>query len=158
MAKLIDAFIAWAVKRSPHEQAVVTFDDVFLFHRYQPFRLDEWHDELWDRHKDRYPKRPNSLPWWLPINAFLHSWNPEPGSQEGFHDHPRWSITICLKGQIIERTPWGDQLLKPGSFVVRSHRAIHAFKVPDDYSGEIWTLFIVGRRKHRQNTFVVTPR
>lgn len=137
---------------------VVTFDDKFLFTRYEFLRFDEWHDGLWDQYRDRYPVRPNKLPLWLPFNAFLHCWAPEPGTREGFHDHPRWSVTICLKGKITEVTPWGRRELRAGSIVIRSRKAIHAFEVPVDHHGETWTLFIVGRRKHRQNTFVVTPR
>lgn len=78
------------------------------------------------------------------------------GHKEAFHDHPRWSVTICLKGRIIERTPWGERELRPGSIVFRSRKAIHAFELPDQ-EGEVWTLFIVGRRNHRQNGYVVKP-
>jgi hypothetical protein len=155
---MIDRFLRWAVKRAAYEQRVVTFDDKFLFNRYEFLRFDEWPDSLWDEHRERFPVRPKKLPWWLPFNAFVHCWEPEPGTREGFHDHPRWSITVCLKGRISEITPWGRRDLRPGSIVIRSRKAIHAFEVPADYRGKTWTLFIVGRRKHRQNTYVVTPR
>ncbi len=148
--KLVDRFIRWAVDRTYHEQRVVTFDGKFLFNRYEFLRLDEY------VRGDGSIYRP--LPWWLPVNAFLHCWSPEPDSREGFHDHPRWSITICLRGHITEVTPWGRRLLRPGSVVVRGRKAIHAFEVPAEYEGKTWTLFIVGRRKHRQNTYEVTPR
>lgn len=108
--------------------------------------------------RDEYPNRPGELPWWRPFNAFLHCWCPAPELRESVHDHPRWSITICLRGRIIERTPWRERLLKPGSIVFRSHKAIHSFEVPAGYRGKTWTLFIVGRRKHRQNTYVVTAQ
>lgn len=161
---LVDLFIAWASRY--HEARVVTFDDKFLFDRFAFFRLDEWPDSWWDGHKDMCDKpgcrtcrrRPSSLPWWLPFNMSLHRWAPEPGSREGFHDHPRWSVTVCLKGRITELTPWGRRELRPGSIVIRSRRYIHAFEMPAELHGETWTLFIVGRRKHRQNTYVVTPR
>ena len=153
---MIDRFIEWAKRRAGHAVKVVTFDGVFLFDRYEFLREDEWPDKYWDPAKQ--PKRPYALPWWMPFNAMIHNWNPEPGSQEGFHDHPRWTITVCLKGRIIESTPWGERTLRPGSVVIRSRKAIHAFKVPDDFTGEIWTLFIVGRRKYRQNTYVITAR
>lgn len=155
---LIGRFLHWASHRAPHAQGVVTFDGKFLFNRYEFLRYDEATDEQWERRNPKPARRPNALPWWLPCNAFVHSWNPEPGSQEGFHDHPRWSVTICLVGRIMERTPWGDRLLRPGSIVIRSRKAIHAFKVPDDHVGPIWTLFIVGRRVARQNTYVITAR
>lgn len=153
----IDALIRRAT-RGKRKLNVVTFRGESLFLRYEFFRHDEWPDSWWDDHRDSYPTRPNALPWWLPFNMFLHRWQPEPGFEEDFHDHPRWSITVMLKGRIIERTPWGNRLLKPWSIVIRSRKAIHGFALDPTYDGEIWTLFIVGRRKHRQNTFVVTAR
>lgn len=72
------------------------------------------------------------------------------------HDHPRWSVTICLRGEIIERTPWGERTLRPGSVVLRSRKAIHAFRLPNGRRGKTWTLFIVGRRNYRQNTYAIT--
>lgn len=155
---IADAFIRWAVTRARRAQPVVTFEGKRLFDRYEFLRWDEWPDFWWDEHREAYPVRPNKLPWWLPFNAFLHNWQPEPGFAEEMHDHPRWSVTICLKGRIIERTPWGDRLLEPGSTVLRSRKAIHSFALPEEPQDEIWTLFIVGRRKYRQNTYVVTAR
>lgn len=153
---LADRFITWA-KRGIAVQPVITFEGQDLFDRYEFLRRDEWPDSWWDPNRDDYPVRPNRLPWYMPFNAFLHHWMLGPNTPESFHDHPRWSITICLKGKIVERTPWGERLLTPGSVVVRSRKAIHAFEVPEG-AGEVWTLFIVGRRKHRQNSYVVTPR
>ncbi len=74
------------------------------------------------------------------------------------HDHPRWSITICLRGRLIEHTPWGAHVLSPGVIVVRSRKAIHEFEVPIGFRGKTWTLFIVGRRNYRQNTYRITRR
>lgn len=137
-------------------QRVVTFDDAsgahkFLFWRFAPF----WYDE-WVSIKDGQRKVWNALPRWRPFNALLHQWLPEPGIRESWHDHPRWSITVCLAGTLIEHTPWGDNVLTAGSIIFRSHKYIHAFSVPE--GSKPWTLFIVGRRKHRQNSYVVTPR
>lgn len=155
---MVSAFIRWAVRRAPHVQPVVTFEGAPLFDRYEFLRHDEWPDSLWDKYKDKYAVRPCKLPWWLPFNAFVHHWKLGPDTPESFHDHPRWSITICLRGQIIERTPWGERLLTPGSIVFRSRKAIHAFEVPKGSAEEPWTLFIVGRRKHRQNSYAVIAR
>ena len=163
--RLVERFIAWAKSRAPHVQPVVTFAGDDLFDRYEFLRLDEWPDSIWDAHKAACDKsgcgmcarRPRSLPWWLPFNAFVHHWKLGSGTPESFHDHPRWSITICLKGRIIERTPWGERVLTPGSVVIRSRKAIYAFEIPAG-AGEVWTLFIVGRRKHRQNSYEITKR
>lgn len=142
-------FIIWCVRRCPHfrRTRVVTFDGRFLFRRYEFL----WFDEV-VRNGKHYRRRP----WWFPANAFLHCWRPEDGSREGFHDHPRWSITVCLKGQLTEHTPWRARVLRPGAIVVRSRKYIHAFAVEPKFAGKTWTLFIVGRRNHPQNTCVVT--
>lgn len=132
-------------------QRVVTFDGKFLFWRFAPFANDEWVSA-----KDGVLKHWNRPPWWRPFNALLHQWLPEPGTREGWHDHPRWSITICLAGEMIEHTPWGDNHLRPGSIIFRSRKYIHAFSVPK--GSKPWTLFIVGRRNHAQNSYAVFPR
>jgi hypothetical protein len=157
--KLVDRFIVWAKAHAKDMANVVTFEGDDLFTRYEFFRVDEWPDKWFDRKLAVEPKakRPNALPWWFPVNAFLHHWRLGPNTPESFHDHPRWSITICLKGRIIERTPWGERLLTPGSVVFRSRKYIHAFEIPQD-AGEVWTLFIVGRRKYRQNSYQVIAR
>lgn len=97
-----------------------------------------------------------ALPWWAPCNALLHCWFAHEDVE--MHDHPRWSVTVCLKGQLIEKTPWGERVLRAGSIVFRSSRYIHGFRVAAEHSGRTWTLFIVGRRRRCQNTYVVTRR
>jgi hypothetical protein len=160
--RLARLFVGWVVAKSKAAKRlpipIVTFAGQALFERYEFFRRDEWPDSWWDDHRSAYPKRPNALPWWLPFNVFVHKWHPEPGFEEDFHDHPRWSVTICLVGRIVERTPWGNRTLKPGSIVFRSRKAIHGFALDPAYDGEVWTLFVVGRRKYRQNTYIVTAR
>jgi hypothetical protein len=46
----------------------------------------------------------------------------------------------------------------PGSIVFRSRKAIHAFRVPRETRGKSWTLFIVGRRNHPQNQYLIRPK
>ena len=138
---LVDRFIAWNLRRESHPQRVVRHEDgELLLYRYQPFWPDEW----------RGFHRP---PWWRPFNILLHQW--VGAHNEEMHDHPRWSITIVLRGKLIEHTPWRSRVLTPGSIVVRSHKYIHAFEFEP---GETpWTLFIVGRRNHEQSGFEVKP-
>lgn len=117
--------------------------------RYSPF----WDDEIQRGNNTIYRK----LPWYRPFNILLHHWR---AHDDGvfMHDHPRSSLTICLRGQITEKTPWGENILRPGSIVFRSHKYIHGFRVEKEHSCRTWTLFIVGRRKHCQNTYKVTRR
>lgn len=152
--------LLWLIRRVRADQGffnrkwsgrrVVTFEDKFLFWRFEPFWPDEWVGKE-GVHHDRPP-------WWRPFNALLHNWAPEPGTREGWHDHPRWSVTVCLRGRMTEHTPWGDKQLQAGAIVIRSRKAIHAFSIPEGFSGKTWTLFIVGRRNHRQNSYTVSPR
>lgn len=146
---MVRDMIAWAVRRARGEaqaQRVETFAGQPLFWRFAPI----WPDEF--RSGEQSFCRP---PWWRPFNVLLHGWRVQP--PEEFHDHPRWSVTICLLGRIIERTPWGQRTLRPGSIVIRSRKAIHAFEVPPQ-ADRPWTLFIVGRRDYRQNTYAIVPQ
>ena len=149
LAAIAKRLILWAVRRDGDPVRVVTFEGTPLFRRYMPFRRDEW----WNAARGAWVNR---LPWWLPVNAFVHRWTNS--ERADFHDHPRWSITVCLRGRIIEHTPWSTRELRPGSVVFRSRKFIHAFELPPGSAGKTWTLFIVGRRKHAQNSYVVTRK
>lgn len=155
---LVASFILWAVRRTEHQRhgayIVVTHGGDRLFKRFEFL----WPDEYLGKYPDGSERMVHTPPWWRPFNVLLHRWCPAANLREATHDHPRWSITICLRGRIIERTPWGERLLKRGSIVIRSHKAIHSFEVPQGFCGKTWTLFIVGRRKHGQNTYVVTAQ
>jgi hypothetical protein len=147
---MISALSTWLIRRAqakePHPIRVVTHDTKqLLFHRYQPF----WPDEFVTR-AGRHFNRP---PWFRPFNVLLHHW--QAGHAESMHDHPRWSITIVLRGRLTERTPWGERALRPGSVVLRSRKAIHAFILPE--GEDVWTLFIVGPRNHSQNGYIIRP-
>lgn len=146
--KLLDQIalaLFWRTRRAgrrPHP--VVTFEGRFEFWRFEPFWPDEWNGR-------------NRPPWWRPFNALLHYWKPDKDAHEPFHDHPRWTVTIVLRGRIVEETPWTRRELRPGSIVVRSRKSIHRFFMPPGQR-TAWTLFLVGRRDHRQNTYQVEPR
>lgn len=118
-------------------------------HRYAPFLPDEHTPS--DGAKVYW-----KLPRWAPCNALLHHWRTH--EDEQMHDHARWSITVVLKGELIERTPWGERRLRAGSVVLRSTHYIHGFRCDREHSARTWTLFIVGRRKSVQNTYAVVRR
>lgn len=147
----VRALIMALVRRTPpgRRYKVETFEGKYEFRRFCPFWDDEWTSG------ERRFSRP---PWWRPFNVLLHHWRPDKDAREPFHDHPRWSVTVVLKGRITEETPWSSRSLTPGCIVIRSRKAIHRFFVPEGFSGRTWTLFIVGRRDHRQTTFSVIPR
>ena len=147
--RLIRCFILWARARAPYRQPVVTFDGKYSFSRFEFL----WPDEFISRGGEHF-NRPR---WWRPFNMMLHCWRPDHAG-ETFHDHPRWSVTICLRGQLTELTPWRSRVLTPGSVVIRSRKSIHAFQVAPEHRGKTWTLFIVGRRNHRQNRYLIQPQ
>lgn len=148
---IVNRFILWVIRKHRwRKRNVIRFDGTHLFARWEFL----WWDEGIKADGTHY-HRP---PWWRPFNAFLHLWHPTDDQQEGMHDHPRWSITICLRGKLIEHTPWRSRVLTPGSIVIRSRKYIHSFSVPHGFIGKTWTLFIVGRRNHVQSTYAVTSR
>lgn len=145
MNKLINMLILWMIKRNGSwTQNIITKNDEVIAKRFMPFWTDEWTSGSGQHHH-----RP---PWFRPFNILLHRWIK--GDEELMHDHPRWSITICLRGRLIEHTPWETKILTPGSVVFRSRKFIHRIEIPKKYSGKTWTIFIVGRRNHLQNYFV----
>ena len=150
---MIRFLIMWMVRRTPwHFQHPLTNwgregrPAKKLAMRYYPFLPDE---SLTSNNRIH-----RKLPWWIPCNALLHHWLSHDDNGD-MHDHPRWSITICLRGQITEMTPWGERTLTAGSFVFRGTRWIHGFRVLPEHSARTWTLFIVGRRKTMQNSYIV---
>lgn len=117
--------------------------------RYQPFFMDEHAVSDGSRLYWRLPR-------WAPFNALLHHWRTHEDVQ--MHDHQRWSVTIVLRGELTEKTPWGERRLRAGSVVFRSRRYIHGFRCEAEHSTRTWTIFIVGRRRGVQNTYEVTRR
>lgn len=112
--------------------------------RWWIFRPDEW----WD---DRRGQN-NALPWWRPFNVFLHRWD---GSDTGHpHNHPRWTITIVLRGGFMEQTQTREFWRTPGSVVFRRASYIHRVIVPKRLHRKTYTLFIVGRRTWKQSYLV----
>lgn len=153
---MIRALIAWMVRRTDwwDKYFLTSWSDEEGRHyrvgrRYAPFFQDEV------QRGDDTIYLP--LPWWAPFNALLHHWRTHDDGDR-MHDHPRWSVTICLRGELIEKTPWGERRLRPGAIVFRSTRYIHGFRVQPEHSWRTWTLFIVGRRVRPQNTYRVTRR
>lgn len=160
MKKLINKFILWAIRTKPYvknksniwyHQQIIGRHGKTSIRRFMPF----WEDESkYLRVKDGNVIINKPMPWYRFFNINLHWWYQDDG--ETFHDHPRWSITIVLRGQLIEETPWKTKILNPGSIVIRSYRSIHRFKMDSRYKGKTWTLFIVGKWKHSQNEYLIT--
>lgn len=147
---MIKRFIAWMVNRSPWDETHPLTDwgtKTKVAWRYAPF----WPDEIQRGNNTIWRK----LPWYRPFNILLHNWHTSDDGNN-LHDHPRWSITIVLRGQLTEITPWRERVLRPGNVVFRRAKYIHGFRVEKEHSNRTWTLFIVGRRKRPQNTYVVT--
>jgi hypothetical protein len=153
---VIRSFIMWMVRKTEwcHVHPLTPWPSDIrrvrrIANRYMPFLPDEL------QRGDDTIHLP--LPWWAPFNVLLHHWLAHDDLNE-LHDHPRWSITICLRGELTEKTPWGERTLRPGNVVFRSSRYIHGFRVKPEHSARTWTLFIVGRRRRAQNTYVLTRR
>lgn len=140
---IVQKFLLWAIKK-PKTDLWNENKDIGT-ERYYVFR----YDERWDKNHGLV----NRLPWYIPFNLFVHRWLK---SDDGaMHDHPRWSITIVLKGRLIEDTPIKRKWLTPGSVVFRSRKSIHRFEIPKLWEEKTFTLFIVGRRRYFQHYYNV---
>ncbi len=165
------AFILW-VRKHRYFHTITDWEGGRSFRRYCVLGyFDEWRDGKGKLHRPyKSPQkwmlwiwrktnrkvwlgRLNLMPHWFPFNVFLHWWNPVRLEDEEWHDHPRWTISIPLRGEILEETPWGTNVMRPGEIIFRSHRYIHRFKMKPEHKGKTWTLFIVGRRVHPQNIY-----
>lgn len=101
--------------------------------------------------EDPYMRR-----WWIIprnkiFNIYLHHMLHDDDDRAP-HDHPWWSLSLCLDGRIHEyeylhrKRPNGDQAFKlnkivAGDFKWRGTKFAHRLTLPD---GEAWTLFITG--------------
>lgn len=141
----MNRFILWLLSRCQHygRMNIIDFQGKTVANRWCPFWFDEWTGSDGKKH--------NRPPWYRPFNILLHRWVTGDRDLSVMHDHPRWSITILLRGKIIEHTPWEKKVLTPGSVVIRGRKYIHTIEVPPEYRGKTWTLFIVGRRNYLQH-------
>lgn len=73
----------------------------------------------------------------LRVHHFVRS-----DDDRAFHDHPWWFLTLVVKGSYIDRSPNGDDVLKPGS--VRFRPARHRHTV---VTYGVWTIVLTGRKK-----------
>lgn len=94
-------------------------------------------------------------------NIVIHNWRSS--EKHDLHSHPNWTVTIVLKGWIIEERANATYLLKskilrPGSIVFRNPHDFHRFIIPPSVqkSGGAWTLFIRAPWKYRQ--YFVDPK
>lgn len=76
------------------------------------------------------------------LNVYLHRFD---GSDEdrALHDHPWTSLSVMLRGEMVEVTAQGRRTIKAGA--VRLRRAKFAHRL--EHAGRTtWTLFITGPR------------
>lgn len=76
------------------------------------------------------------------LNVYLHRFD---GSDEdrALHDHPWASLSVMLKGELVEVTTQGRRTIKAGA--VRLRRANFAHRL-EHLGVTTWTLFITGPR------------
>jgi hypothetical protein len=70
----------------------------------------------------------------------VHHWL-KPDDDRAFHDHPWWFATIVLHGGYTDRSPAGDDVLRPGSARFRRARHQHTV-IPGEHGA--WTLMVTG--------------
>jgi hypothetical protein len=63
---------------------------------------------------------------------------------DGLHDHPWPWATWILSGGYWESTPKGRFWRKPGTFRIRTPKALHRLEIDPSVTEPVWTLFIMG--------------
>lgn len=93
-----------------------------------------------------YMNRWRVVPRNLAGNAHLHEYIRD-DDDRALHDHPWWSLSLCLRGRLVEvyrrRGTTLRREILPGSLVFRSGRFAHRLEVPEPGS---LTLFLTGPR------------
>jgi hypothetical protein len=85
--------------------------------------------------------------WWLIprnrfFNVYLHKFT-RSDSDRALHDHPWYSMSVLLKGKLLEHQLGADRWIKRFVPVFRSARFAHRLELIE---GPVWTLFITGPR------------
>jgi len=76
------------------------------------------------------------------FNIYLHQFL-DSDDDRALHDHPWVSVSILLKGELIEHLPNGDrQMIRRGRVIYRSPTYLHRIELPENQSAT--TLFITG--------------
>jgi len=76
------------------------------------------------------------------FNIYLHHIR-HSDDDRALHDHPWWSISLCLDGYMSEVTSEGRKLIEMGHLVVRSTNFAHRLEIAEGAAG-CWTLFVTG--------------
>ena len=74
------------------------------------------------------------------MNIYLHKFS-ESDYDRGLHDHPWWSLSFLLKGEMLEHTLNETKTLLRFMPVIRSAKFLHKLEL---IKGPAWTIFITG--------------
>lgn len=81
------------------------------------------------------------------FNIYLHKFIGD-DDDRALHDHPWWSFSVRLKGQIIEHEKHGWMIKSARAKRFRFRKADYAHRLSLHKSGKpCWTIFITGPRK-----------
>lgn len=88
----------------------------------------------------KYLKRWHIIPRNRFFNIYLHCFG-DSDDDRALHDHPWWSLSILLKGEMIEHSLKGRRHLPRFIPVIRSAKFAHRLEL---IKGPTWTIFITG--------------
>ena len=83
--------------------------------------------------------------WWLVprnrfFNVYLHCFG-ESDDDRALHDHPWWSLSFLLKGELLEHHLNGKRHIQRFTPILRSAKFAHRLEL---IKGPAWTIFITG--------------
>lgn len=74
------------------------------------------------------------------LNIYLHKFTGD-DDDRALHDHPWWSLSILLKGELKEHSFKGVRLIPRWWPVIRSAKFAHRLEL---VKGPVWTVFVTG--------------
>lgn len=91
---------------------------------------------------DNYLSRWYVIPRNRFLNIYLHKFSSS-DDDRALHDHPWYSVSFLLKGELVEHTLQGLRTIPSVLPVLRGAKFLHRLEV---IKGPVWTLFITGPR------------
>lgn len=90
-----------------------------------------------------YLKRWHLIPRNRWFNVYLHRFEGS-DTDRALHDHPWWSLSVLLRGELTEVLPVGSRKILPFWPYLRAPEATHRMLLDSDSA---WTLFITGPKQ-----------
>lgn len=74
------------------------------------------------------------------FNVYVHKFLGD-DDDRALHDHPWWSLSWCMEGDLVEFTAGKRAIVPEGKWMLRAGHYAHRLEIA---RGPVWTLFLTG--------------